>query len=147
MKKINTVFAIASLLLISCDRWSGGDFHWQNKSSHSVVMTLNGYQGEHTISLAPNQDTTFHGVTGSMNPQTIEEHFDGCRLNWFANSFTIEYDDGKVLKYTYPDDTVTDFSIYNIHTNNLVYELFDKGWQSRFVYTLTDEQYDYVFGK
>ena len=136
------VLILTSLLLSSCDRWPSGEFCWQNKSSHSVVMTLNGHQGEYNISLAPNQDTTFHDITGPMHPQTIEEHFDGCRHNWFANSFTIVYDDGKVLKYTYPDDTLTDFSIYNIHTNNLVYELFDKGWQSKFVYTLTDEQYN-----
>ncbi len=143
------LLGIIALLMVSCDRWSEGEFRWQNKSSHSVVMTFKGYEGEYVINLKPNQDTTLADITGPMRTQTIEEHFEGCRCNWFSESFIIEYDDGKVLKYTYPEDTAVDFSIYNINSHNLSYELSDieskyscRGWISKFEYALNDEQYE-----
>ena len=130
-----------SAVLVSCDRWPTGDFKWVNKTSHAVEVTLSGIDHKSKFLLAPGKDTTIHDITGPMSPQSIEEHFYGMRYDVLGDTFKLRYDDGKVLKYSYPDDTVREFSIYNLNANNLQYELWDKDWESSFTYTLTEDQY------
>lgn len=143
MKK-TLILACAVMLipLASCDRWSEGDFKWVNNSSHTIEVAFKGRNHKTTFTLAPGQDTTIHDVTGSMSPQTIEEHFEGIHRSIIGDTFKLQYEDGKLLKYIYPNDTLKEFSVYNLNARNLSYILFDKGWQSHFIYTLIDGQYE-----
>ena len=141
-RTIIITFSIMSILLASCDSWPRGEFKWVNNSSHTIEVTIDGRSHKASFSLIPGQDTTISDLTGPMSPQTIEEHFNGIRHSIIGDTCKLQFDDGKALTYTYPGDTIREFSIYNLDSRNLSHIVFDKGWQSRFIYTIIDRQYE-----